>query len=216
MGSGGSFISKNDFITLAEEYEDLKSKKVSDDDICSIFKEKYSVTKEGSGSGLDEDDDAVKRLERKKHTIMISLHVASMEKSARILKVVLKEQGYNVWICTDMVGGVDFRTEIVAAVNRCTVFIPLINNAWAKSGECSDEFSLAKRLHLTSHESGRTQRDQPRLPIFIPFAFSDLDWNAYPHIQLLAASTNFLVHDAINLETGNLQKRIGIFIIIIK
>ena len=77
-----------------------------------------------------------------------------------------------------------------------------------KIGECGDEFSLAKRLHLTSHESGRTTREKPRLPIFIPFAFSNLDWNAYPHIQLLAASTNFIVHDAPTLETGNTPKRL--------
>ena len=107
-----------------------------------------------------------------------------------------------------MVGGVDFRNAIVDAVKTCTIFLPLINDAWAKSGECSDEFSLAKRLHLTSHETGRTERNQPRLPIFIPFAFSDLDWNAHPHIQLLAASTNFLVHDAPTLESGNVQKRV--------
>lgn len=76
------------------------------------------------------------------------------------------------------------------------------------SGECGDEFSLAKRLHLTSHESGRTTREKPRLPIFIPFAFSNLDWNAYPHIQLLAASTNFIVHDAPTFELGNTTKRL--------
>jgi len=45
-----------------------------------------------------------------------------------------------------------------------------------------------------------------RLPIFIPIAFSDLNWNAYPHVQLLAASTNFIVHDDITLEVGNNQK----------
>jgi hypothetical protein len=45
-----------------------------------------------------------------------------------------------------------------------------------------------------------------RLPIFIPVAFSDLNWNSYPHVQLLAASTNFIVHDDITLEVGNLSK----------
>jgi len=45
-----------------------------------------------------------------------------------------------------------------------------------------------------------------RLPIFIPVAFSDLNWNSYPHVQLLAASTNFIVHDDKTLEVGNLSK----------
>ena len=45
-----------------------------------------------------------------------------------------------------------------------------------------------------------------RLPIFIPVAFSDLNWNSYPHVQLLAASTNFIVHDDKTLEAGNLSK----------
>ena len=46
------------------------------------------------------------------------------------------------------------------------------------------------------------------MPIFVPFAFSNLDWNAYPHIQLLAASTNFIVHDAPTFESGNTTKRL--------
>lgn len=142
---------------------------------------------------------------RSQISIMISLQVSSMHKSALYLKSELEKQGYTVWICTEMVGGVDFREQIVAAVNACTVFLPLINTAWGDSGECRDEFSLAKRLHLTSHESGRTTRDKPRLPIFMPIAFSDLDWGGHPHIQLLAASTNFIVHRAPTLESGDCE-----------
>lgn len=215
MGSGALNISDESAISyLTKEYDELKKEHLSDVQINEALKQRYRdrfVNQEAAAGEISPQNDIEaekKYKERAKHLIMISLHVSSMEKSARILKEVLEAQGYRVWICTDMVGGVEFRSSIVQAVRECTVFIPLINNSWAQSGECSDEFSLAKRLHLTSHESGRTTRDKPRLPIFVPFAFSDLDWNAYPHIQLLAASTNFLVHDAPTLQSGNTQKRL--------
>mmetsp|Transcript_45449 Transcript_45449/g.106283 ORF Transcript_45449/g.106283 Transcript_45449/m.106283 type:complete len:371 (+) Transcript_45449:170-1282(+) len=83
--------------------------------------------------------------------------------------------------------------------------MPLINDAWARSGECKDEFNLAKRLNLTSTEMGRTREGDPRLPVILPIAFSDLDWDAHSHVQLLAASTNFLVHGTKNLEAGDFE-----------
>lgn len=198
MGAGASITDKEAIELMKDEYESLSKENLPDDVIreklAKVYKEKYQK--------VDSNLKAQK-------LIMISLHVKSMHKSALLLKQYLESQGYRVWLCTEMVGGVDFRTSIVEAVRSCTVFLPLINDAWAQSGECSDEFSLAKRLHLTSHESGRTKRNEPRLPIFIPFAFSDLNWNDYPHIQLLAASTNFLVHDSPTLEAGNTAKRFG-------
>jgi len=69
-----------------------------------------------------------------------------------------------------------------------------MNNAWANSGECYDEYSFAKRLNLTSHEKQITKKSQPRLPVICPVAFSDLDWTI-PHIELLASSTNFITCD---------------------
>ena len=108
-----------------------------------------------------------------------------------------------------MPGGDNYRTEIVAAVKSCKVFMPLINDPWALSGECEDEYSLAKRLNLTSHESGRTNRNQKRVPIMIPISFSDLKWNAYPHVELLAASTNFIVHNGKSFHEGGVEQTVN-------
>jgi hypothetical protein len=102
-------------------------------------------------------------------------------------------------------GGEDFREGIVRAVKRCAVFIPLINEAWARSGECKDEFNLAKRLHLTSTEAGRSAPGAPRVPVLVPIAFAGLDWDAHSHVELLAASTNFIVHPAVDLEHGDFE-----------
>ncbi|KAJ1634206.1 hypothetical protein T492DRAFT_974641 [Pavlovales sp. CCMP2436] len=137
---------------------------------------------------------------------MISINVKSMAKSAAMLKRWLEARGVKVWVCTvDLSGGQDFREGIVNAAKRCAVFMPLINDAWARSGECKDEFNLAKRLNLTSTEMGRTREGDPRLPVILPIAFSDLDWDAHSHVQLLAASTNFLVHGTKNLEAGDFE-----------
>jgi hypothetical protein len=88
--------------------------------------------------------------------VMISINVKSMAKSAARLKTWLEAHGVKVWVCTvNLSGGQDFREGIVHAAKRCAVFMPLINDAWARSGECKDEFNLAKRLNLTSTEMGR-------------------------------------------------------------
>jgi hypothetical protein len=135
---------------------------------------------------------------------MISINVRTMTSSAQRLARMLRERGFRVWVCTEsMRAGDDFREAIVKAVKGCDVFIPLINDAWARSGECKDEFSLAKRLNLTSHESGRTAEGGVRKPLFVPVAFSDLDWEAHSHVQLLAASTHFIVHSAKSLDEGD-------------
>ena len=91
-----------------------------------------------------------------------------------------------------MLGGDAFRDEIVTQGKCCDVFLLLLNEEWALSGECKDENALAKRLNLTSHERGRTKRTEPRLPVFIPVAFPNLNWSGHSHVELLAASTNFL------------------------
>lgn len=127
---------------------------------------------------------------------MISLHVSSMKPSALKLKEFLEKAGLKVWMCTsDLQGGDNYRNEIVNAVKTCKVFLPLINSEWANSGECADEFGLAKRQNLTSHERGITKEPELRRPIFCPVAFPNLVWTAHPHVELLAANTNFIVHD---------------------
>jgi len=102
-----------------------------------------------------------------------------------------------------MNGGTQFRNEIVAAVKSCKYFVILLNQQWALSGECEDEFSLAKRMNLTSHETQRTERTEERLPIMIPIAFPNLEWKEHAHVELLAAKVNFISHDSDDLISGN-------------
>jgi len=126
--------------------------------------------------------------------VMISLNVKSMQENATALRQFLGKYGIKCWICIDIGGGSQYREEIVSAVKSCKVFLPLMNNAWANSGECYDEYSFAKRLNLTSHEKQITKQSQQRLPIICPIAFPDLDWTI-PHVELLASSTNFITCD---------------------
>lgn len=125
--------------------------------------------------------------------VMISLNVKTQRRSAETIQKVLEARGVDVWLCTDdLAAGQDFREEIVKAIKKSRAVICLINEAWAKSGECRDEYNLAKRRNLTSHERGVTSGDQPRVPILVPVAFPDLNWDDHAHVELLAASTKFI------------------------
>lgn len=128
MGGGISISDKEAIELMREEYDVLLKENVSEKDIreklAVIYNKKFAPNKENMS----------KSTERSKHLIMISLHVQSMQKSASLLKKFLESQGYRVWICTDMVGGVNYRTSIVDAVKSCTIFLPLINDSWAQSG----------------------------------------------------------------------------------
>jgi len=139
--------------------------------------------------------------------VMISINVKSMLDNAIALREYLEKNGVKCWICVDIGGGAQYREEIVSAVKNCKVFLPLMNNAWANSGECYDEYSYAKRLNLTSHEKQITKPNQPRLPVIIPVAFPDLDWNV-PHIELLASSTNFIVTNSDKLNNEKVFSQI--------
>jgi hypothetical protein len=125
--------------------------------------------------------------------VFLSVHVASLGGAAKQLKQAIEAQGRSVFLCTDISGGLGFRDEIIKAVKACKVFIPLMNSQWASSGECEDEFLLAKRLHLTSHERKATSPPNARRPIILPVAFPNLNpWMQFPHVELLAASVNFV------------------------
>jgi len=127
-----------------------------------------------------------------------------MKESAETLKTYLQEiLGFKVFICTELKGGEMFRDEIVRAVKNCKYFIILMNEEWASSGECEDEYSLAKRLNLTSHERGITKRDAAREPIMVPIAFPNLSWDKHYHVELLAAVSNFIVHSSSSLSQGS-------------
>lgn len=118
---------------------------------------------------------------------MISLNVRTMTEVAKALKLNIEEQfNAHVWICTDMVGGMVYRDEIVKAVDKAYAVILLVNNDWAESAECEDEYNYAKRLNLTS-------KIEPRQPLLLPIAFPDLDWQKRGHVRLLMSSTNAIV-----------------------
>jgi len=119
--------------------------------------------------------------------LMISLHVRTMAQVASELKEQI-EKNFNahVWICTNMTGGQNYRDEIVKAIDKAYAVILLVNNDWAESAECEDEYNYAKRLNLTS-------KHNPRKPLLLPIAFPDLDWQKRSHVRLLMSSTNAIV-----------------------
>jgi len=119
--------------------------------------------------------------------LMISLHVRTLAQVASELKEQI-EKTFNahVWICTNMTGGQNYRDEIVKAIDKAYAVILLVNNDWAESAECEDEYNYAKRLNLTS-------KHNPRKPLLLPIAFPDLDWQKRSHVRLLMSSTNAIV-----------------------
>ena len=136
------------------------------------------------------------------YDVMVSIHCASMQISARLLMRYLESMGLNVWVCLDAVGGEHFRPSIHYAIKHCKLFLPLVNEHWAASIDCHNEYNEAQRMNLTSHEVGRTSRDEFRQPILLPVGFNDLRWDDHEHIELLAASSNFIMHDGIDFLCG--------------
>jgi len=130
MGSGSSITEVDAILLMQNDYIKLKEKNLNENDIrkklTKIYYQKYKQTNDRNtkvdvvvNDDNDDDDDVVgedgedkelllektARLNRSNHTIMISLQVKSMHKSALILKEILEKQGYKVWICTEMTGG---------------------------------------------------------------------------------------------------------------
>jgi hypothetical protein len=134
--------------------------------------------------------------------VMVSLHVSSMKSSVAELTKRLEAKGLATWSCLEVPSGANYRDHIFDAVSTCQFMVLLINQEWADSAECEDEFLLAKRLNLTSHASGRSKKGEPRYPVFIPVAFPNLDWNSNRHVYQLSTSTNFIIHDADTLLQG--------------
>jgi len=134
---------------------------------------------------------------------MLSIHVKTMAASALELQKYLESFGIKTWVCTQMQGGTNYRDEIVSCVRQCYAFVPLINDEWGASGECEDEFSLAKRRNLTSYEMKTAVAPQPRRPVIVPIAFPNLTWSKYSHVELLASKTNFIVHPAETFTATN-------------
>ncbi|GFH58912.1 hypothetical protein CTEN210_15388 [Chaetoceros tenuissimus] len=128
--------------------------------------------------------------------VMISLNCKTMLETAQRIRHFLETNGVKVWLCVNMAAGADFRDEIVAAVDSCEVFLPLINEAWCLSKECKYEFNYGFRKHLTS-DTG--------VPYIVPMCFPDLDWNAHGHVRALLANTNALVYNP-NEEANIMDK----------
>jgi len=141
-----------------------------------------------------------------KRKVMISLQCKTMGESSVKLKDFLEKNGLEVWLCMEMAGGESYRDSIVDAIDAADFVVIMLNNEWALSGECTDEYNYAKRLNLTSYETGKSARPDPRRPVFVPIAYNNLDWNAHKHVRLLSSSTNMIVHDGLNLNEGNFDK----------
>ncbi|KAJ3141381.1 hypothetical protein HK100_007417 [Physocladia obscura] len=146
--------------------------------------------------------------------VMISLHVATMEPSAKWLKSELEKRGVSVWMCTTALqAGDNYRNEIVEAVKSSRVVLPMINKNWSKSGECEAEFQLAIRTNLISHDTGATAhtitvdgadgKPYPisgiRRPAFLPLKFPDIEWRENPGVEQLSCLTNFVVCNDVTL-----------------
>ena len=109
--------------------------------------------------------------------------------------------GITVWICTEnLKGGDNFRDGIAKAVKNCDVFLPLLNEEWAVSEECKIEFNFAYSLNLNSTKKGRSKPGEPRLPVIIPISFPNINWDDHIHVELLAANTNFIMHNTALFE----------------
>jgi len=114
--------------------------------------------------------------------VMISLHVDSTKEFASKLKSYLKEKGYSVWICTDLKLGTDYRNEIIIATRACKVFMPLVNENWAKSKECEFEYNIAQRKRA---QTGK-------FPIIMPVVLTSFDSTQYDIVEALLANYNVI------------------------
>jgi GTP-binding protein EngB required for normal cell division len=132
--------------------------------------------------------------------IFISFNVESMRPSVLKLAERLESsfQNLTIWICTNLPGGANFRSEIIRAVERCDCMIALMNMAWATSLECRDEFQQAVSLSLQPQRAGK--------PAIIPVAFEGLNWNDHEHIRGHSRTSQFIVHDGATLIEGNQER----------
>jgi len=115
---------------------------------------------------------------------MISLNCATMKNDAIALQKLFNSNGINTWVCLDMGGGTAMRDDINWAAMNCKVFIALMNENWAKSGECKWEFNIAIRCGITQS-----------YPTIIPVIVDNLDFNKYIHIKAIMANTNGVFWD---------------------
>ena len=97
--------------------------------------------------------------------VFLSHHVKSMNRYVCQLGDKLKEMGISAFICTNMKPGDDYRDTITLNAVKCKIFIPFINEAWAKSKECISEFNCAHRTYTTT-----------KRPQIAPIIIGGFDW----------------------------------------
>lgn len=124
--------------------------------------------------------------------VMISINVKTMGSQAGKLKQFLQSKGLSTWLCTDLQTGSNFRNEIVVAATASKVFMPLINEEWAKSKECAWEAQIALRNELTVNK-----------PVMVPIIAEEFDFRKYPIVFGIMANTNaiFLTDPSKNQQT---------------
>ena len=108
-----------------------------------------------------------------------------MNKYACLLDDQLHDMAIKTFICTSMKPGVDFRQAITVNAVKCKLFIPFINESWAKSDECLFEFNCALRSYATN-------KTPNIIPIIIG-GFSWIDVETYPDVYNITANTNCIV-----------------------
>ena len=124
--------------------------------------------------------------------VFLSHHVGSMNKYVCQLGEKLKTMGISAFICTNMKPGADFRHAITVNAVKCKIFIPFINEAWAKSEECIFEFNCALRSYTTTKT--------PQIAPIIIGGFGWIDVLQYPDVYNITANTNCAVLNADNWD----------------
>lgn len=128
---------KNSLLHHLPNDQQIESSSKSPDSNSSVEKKKTSRAK----SDMSNPDDC---------DVMISLNCKTMLPTAQRFRAFLEAHGVKVWLCVNMAAGADFRDEIIAAVDACEVFIPLINEAWCESKECK----VRRKQKILSQDRG--------------------------------------------------------------
>ena len=61
-------------------------------------------------------------------------------------------------------------------------------------------------MQLTSHEKGVTEVSEPRCPVFVPVGIGKFDIGKFAHVEMLAATTNFVKVVSEDLDEGDLKR----------
>ena len=108
-----------------------------------------------------------------------------MNKYALRLAGKLRQFGIQSFVSTNMSAGEDYRQAITVNAVKCKVFVPFINEEWARSEECIIEFNCALRSYTTSKT--------PQIVPIIIGGFQWIDVVEYPDVYNITANTNCAV-----------------------